>query len=90
MCESGWVMRRWCTLNPATKRKQLLGEHHHLPYQLNMQRKHESFNGCRFCAPAKCTPKVRQIVHSGGWCALEVPLVEFVDSACAACTASTL
>ena len=38
----------------------------------------------------KVHPKVSQKFHSGGGCALEVPLVEFVDSVCAACTASTL
>ena len=82
MCESGWVMWRWCTLNPATIRKQLLGEHHHIPFQLHTQRKHESFNGCRFCAPAKCTPKVRQLVHSGGWGDARLPFREFFDSSC--------
>ena len=82
MCESGWVMWRWCTLNPATIRKQLLGEHHHIPFQLYTQRKHESFNGCRICAPAKCTPKVRQLVHSGGWGDARLPFREFFDSSC--------
>jgi len=80
MCESGWVMRRWCTLNPATKRKQLLGEHHYITFQLHMQRKHESFNGCRFCAPAKCTQKSAKIVHSGGWGDARLPFREFFDS----------
>jgi hypothetical protein len=48
MCESGWVMWRWCTLNPATKCMQLLGEHHCITFQLHMQKKDESFNACRF------------------------------------------
>ena len=44
-----------------------LGEHHHILFQRHMQRKDESFNGCRFCAPAKCTPpQSAQNVTVGG------------------------
>jgi hypothetical protein len=82
MCESGWVMWRWCTLNTATIRKQLLGEYHHNSFQLHMQRKDESFDGCRFCAPAKCTPKLRQIVHREGECDARLPFHQFFDSSC--------
>jgi hypothetical protein len=48
MCESGWVMWRWCTLNPALKYMQLLGDHHCITFQLHMQKKDERFNACRF------------------------------------------
>ena len=33
-----------------------------------MQRKDESFNDCRFCAPAKCTPKSAKIFTVGEVC----------------------
>ena len=74
----------------CTKCMQLLGEHYCITFQLHMQRKDESLNACHFSPPAKCTATVSQKFHSGGGCALEVVLVEFVDLACAACTASTL
>ena len=68
----GGVMWKWCAPNPATKCMQLLGEHHCITFQLHMQRKDESFNACRFWAPAKCTPTVSQKFHSGAVWALQV------------------
>jgi hypothetical protein len=68
----GGVMWKCCAPNPAKKCMQLLGEHHCITFQLRMQRKDESFNACRFRAPAKCTPTVSQNFHSGGGCDVEV------------------
>jgi hypothetical protein len=68
----GGVLQKWCAPNPATKCMQLLGEHHCITFQLDMQRKDESFNSCRFFAPAKCTPTVSRNFHSGAVCAPEV------------------
>ncbi len=68
----GGVTLMWCAPNPATKCMQLLGEHHCITFQLYVQRKDESFNGCRFCAPAKCPPTVSQKFHSGGGGHVEV------------------
>ena len=51
---------------------QLLGEHHYITFQLDMQRKDEGLNACRFFAPAKWTPTVSRNFHSGAVCALEV------------------
>jgi hypothetical protein len=68
----GGVMWKCCAPNPAKKCTQLLGEHHGITFQLHMQRKDESFNACRFWAPAMCTHTVTQKFHSGAVCALEV------------------
>ena len=65
-------MWKCCAPNPAKKCMQLLGEHQCITFQLRMQRKDESFNACRFRAPAKCTPTVSQNFHSGGGCDVEV------------------
>ena len=59
------MMRMHCAPNSATTWMQLRGEHHCIPFQLRMQRKDGSFNGCRFCAPGKCTPSVSPKYHCG-------------------------
>jgi hypothetical protein len=68
---------------------QLLGDHHCITFQLHMPKKDERYNACRFWAPAKCTQQSAKNFKVGG-CAVDVSLVEFVDSVSAACVASTL
>ena len=76
----GGVMWKWCAPNPSPKCMQLLGEHHYIPFQLQIQRKDEGFSWCLFFAPAKCAPTFSHIYTMGGVCDARLPFRQFFDS----------
>jgi hypothetical protein len=59
------------------------------PILTSHAKKRWKFQRLPFVCTLQVHPKMSQKFHSGGGCALEVALIEFVESACAACTAST-
>ena len=62
----GGVMWMCCTPNPATKCMQLLGDHHYIPFQLQMQRKMTFLTAAVFVHPPSAPHSQPTISHWGG------------------------